>query len=186
MIGASIVDLAVLGIASDGPIKPDSIAVAAKALVPEHWHPTTSVIAAVIERNLGTAHLRRTGVHRSDERLNVTLKGIAKTKKLLLCPPEDLAPSAFHAAEAIQMCLLDSTDANTAHSVLTSFRNRLQARLKSFEQRSAKCPYEGRYKTFWMIMEQQRLEAMVHFLSGVADEAGMSKDVDQVQTDIAQ
>ena len=35
-------------------------------------------------------------------------------------------------------------------------------------------------------MEQQRLEAMVHFLSGVADEAGMSKDVDQVQTDIAQ
>lgn len=172
MTGASIVDLAILGIASDGPIEADRIAAVAKALVPEHWQPTASVIAAVIERNLVTGHLRRTGNHIRDEHITVTAQGGEKIRSLLLCPPEALAPSAQPAAEAIQLCFLDVTDAQTAQSVLSRYRNRLKTRLETFARRSAQCPHVGRFKTFWIDMEQRRLQSMVQFLAGVAEDPG--------------
>ena len=137
MPGASIADLTVLGIASEGPIEAERIATVAKSLVPEHWQPTANVIAAVIERNLETGLLRRTGNHPMDQHLMVTAKGNEKIRALLLCPPEALAPSALPAAEAVQFCFLDTTDSETAKTVLLRFQRKLENRLSSYEQRSA-------------------------------------------------
>ena len=76
----------------------------AKALVPEHWQPTGSVIAAVIERQLAEGGLRRTGNHIADEHVTATAAGVDRIRALILSRPEDLAPSALPAAEAIQFC----------------------------------------------------------------------------------
>lgn len=171
MTGVSIADLAVLGIASEGPIEPGQIATVAKALVPELWQPTGNVIDTAIERNLYADLLRRTGNHPSDEHLTVTTKGTEKIRALLLHPPETLAPSAVLAAEAAQFCFLNATDTATAAKVLTRFQGKLRDRLAAFERRSAQCPYGGRYSNYWIGMEQLRLEAMVQFVATIQDEA---------------
>jgi len=168
--GISIADLAVLGIASGGPIGANRIAAVAKALVPEHWQPTVSVITAGIERNLSAGLLRNRKDYLSDEQFTVTAEGNAKFRALLLCSPEALAPSAIPAAEAIQFCFLDYTDASTAKTVLLRFQENLRCRLTSCEQRSAKCRQRGRYKNFWLEMEQHRLKSMASFLATVSDE----------------
>ena len=170
MTAASIADLAVLGIASEGPIEPDKIATIAKALAPEHWQPTADVISAVVERNLKEDLLRRTGNHVYDEHVTVTAKGVDAIRTLLLCPPEDLASLAFPAAEAIQFCFLDSADARTAKMVLERFQSKLKKRLTSNAQRNGRSPHKGRYKNFWINMEQRRLESMVQFLAIVSNE----------------
>ena len=172
MTTASIADLAVLGIASEGPIEPDRIASIAKALVPEHWQPTGSVIAAVIERQLAEGGLRRTGNHIADEHVTATAAGVDRIRALILSRPEDLAPSALPAAEAIQFCFLDTMDPETARDVLARFQERVKRRLTSHQKRNALCPYGGRYTSFWRDMEQHRLQSMVHFLTGVSDETG--------------
>ena len=174
MTGASIADLTVLGIASEGPIEADRVVAVAKSLVPEHWQPTASVIAAVIERNLAAGLLRRTENHPMDQHLWLTAEGSEKIRALLLCPPEELAPSALPAAEAIQFCFLDTTDSETAKAVLFRFQRKLEKRLSSYEQRSAKGPDSGRYKNFWLDMEQRRLESMVRFLTVVSNENAMA------------
>lgn len=171
MVGISIADLAVLGIASEGPIEPDRIAAVAKALVHELWQPTNCVINAAIQKNLGAGLLRRTGNHPSDEHLAVTIEGTEQIRTLILCPPETLAPSAALAAEALQFCFLDAADTQTAAKVLARFQTKLEERLAAFEQRSAQCPYGGRYSNYWIGLEQQRLEAMVQFVASIFNDA---------------
>lgn len=171
MTGVSIADLAVLGIASGGPIEANQIADIAKTLVPEHWQATVSVVTAVIERNLSAGLLYWSGNYAADKQLKITSEGNAKIRALLLCPPEVLAPSATPAAEAVQFCFLDTTDASTAKTVLQRFQENLECRLTSCEQRSAKCRHSERYKNFWFAMEQRRLKSMVLYLTTVSDKA---------------
>lgn len=174
MTNPSIADLAVLGIAGEGPIEPGRIATVVKSLAPEHWQPTTSVIDRTIEKNLAQGFLRCTGNRSTNRHLAITVEGVDKVRALLLCPSETLAPSAPLAAEAIQFCFLDTADDDIAGKILSRYRARLNDRLAAYERRSAQCPYGGRYTNFWMDMEQRRLESMVRFLAGVANDAAAS------------
>lgn len=171
MIGTSISDLAVLGIASEGPVEPKQIVVIAKALSPELWQPTACVIDTAIEKNLYAGLLRRTGNRLMDKHLIVSAEGIETICALLLRPPETLAPSATLAAEAIQFCFLDAADTQTAAKVLVRFQAKLNERLAAFERRSTQDPYNGKYSNYWVGMEQQRLAAMVQFVASIFNDA---------------
>ena len=175
MTGSSIADLAVLGIACEGPIEPDRIAAIAKALVPEFWQPTACVISAAIARNLAEGTLWRTGNHDTDQHLAISNAGVEHIRTLLLSPTDGVSPSARLAFEGMKFCFLDAADKETAAAVARRYRAALEERLTAHMQRSARCPYGGRYTNTWMRMEQRRLESMIAVLSSAAAEDAASE-----------
>tara|TARA_B100001142_G_C14221941_1_gene611885 strand:- start:222 stop:779 length:558 start_codon:yes stop_codon:yes gene_type:complete len=163
-----LTDLAVLGIAHQGPITTSKIAVIAKSLVPELWSPTIGVIDAAVRRNLQIEYLAREKEEAKSPLLKLTETGHTQIQKLLLCDPGDHISSATQAVETVQFCFLDAASRTTAEMVLTRLQNQQKKRLKALRDRCRNCPHEGRYMKLWMGTEQRRLAAVKQMLAIVS------------------
>jgi hypothetical protein len=167
-----LTDLAVLGIAHQGPITINQITAVAKSLVPELWSPTSGVIDAAVQRNCQTGHLSKEKKEAKFPLLKLTETGHAQIQSLLLCDPGVLVSPATQAVEAIQFCLLDAASRPTAELVLTRLQNRQKKRLADLRNRCRNCPHDGKYTSLWMGMEQRRLAAVEQMLTMVSIDGG--------------
>jgi hypothetical protein len=163
-----LTDLAVLGIAHQGPITINRIVAVAKSLIPELWSPTNGVIDAAIRRNCQIGHLIKEKKETSAPLLKLTETGRAQIQSLLLCDPGILVSPATQAVEAVQFCLLDAASRPTAEMVLRRLQNRQRKRLTDLRNRCRNCPHDGRYINLWMGMEQRRLAAVDQMLTMVS------------------
>ena len=169
-----ITDLAVLGIAHQGPITINQIASVAKSLVPELWSPTISVIDAAARRNYQTGNLTKEKKEERSLLLKLTDTGRGQLQRLLLCDPGELVSPATQAVEAIQFCLLDTASPPTTEMVLTRMQDRQKKRLANLRIRCLNCPHDGRYMNLWMGMEQRRLAAVEQMLTMVSNDSDNS------------
>jgi hypothetical protein len=163
-----LTDLAVLGIAHQGPITIGRIATVAKSLVPELWSPTSGVIDAAVRRNYQIGHLSKDKKESKSPLLKLTKTGRAQIQSLLVCDPGELVSPATQAVETVQFCLLDAASRPTAEIVLTRLQNRQKKRLADLRNRCRNCPHSGRYMNLWMGMEQRRLAAVEQMLTMVS------------------
>ena len=163
-----LTDLAVLGIAHQGPITIRKIAAVAKSLVPELWSPTNGVIDAAVRRNFQIGYLAKEKGEAKPTLLKLTDSGRTQIQKLLLCDPGNHVSPATQAVETVQFCLLDAASRTTAKMVLTRLQNQQKKRLKALRDRCRDCPHEGRYMKLWMGTEQRRLAAVEQMLAMVS------------------